>query len=275
MTDMLNPAEALALLPQATRILKTTDANTKASNSRTIAAAWRNGSLIDLGHSQAPDRPGRPAAPVLLGPRCVPRRRINKGPTGRIALLHALAHIELNAVDLAWDILVRFTETKNLPSEFINDWVSIADDEAKHFALLNDRLKELGSYYGALPAHDGLWEAAIITANDFNARLAIVPLVLEARGLDVTPPMIEKLERADDHVSAEILRIIHRDEITHVAIGHKWFKWACRKSKSDPVATFKMLVRQYYKGTLKAPFNRESRDMAGFPAEFYEPLSTE
>ena len=275
MTDIPNPAQALALLPQATNILKTTDANTKVSNSRTVAAAWRNGNLIDLGHSQAPDRPGRPAAPALLGPRCVPRRRINKSPAGRIALLHALAHIELNAVDLAWDILVRFTVTQKLPSAFINDWVSIADEEAKHFALLNGRLKELGSYYGALPAHDGLWEAAINTANDFSARLAIVPLVLEARGLDVTPPMIEKLERADDYASAEILRIIHRDEITHVAIGHKWFKWACRKSKSDPVTTFKMLVRQYYRGTLKAPFNRESRDKAGFTAEFYEHLSTE
>ena len=112
MTDIPNPAEALALLPQATKILKTTDANIKASNSRTVAAAWRNGNLIGLGHSQAPDRPGRPSAPALLGPRCVPRRRINRGPAGRIALLHALAHIELNAVDLAWDILVRFTATQ-------------------------------------------------------------------------------------------------------------------------------------------------------------------
>ena len=275
MTDMPAPAEALALLPQATRILNTTDADTKASNSRTLAAAWRNGDFIDLGHSQAPNRPGRPATPVLLRPRCVPRRRINRGPAGRIALLHALAHIELNAVDLAWDILVRFNAKQELPSAFISDWVSVADEEAKHFMLLNDRLKDLGSHYGALPAHDGLWEAAIATAHDFSARLAIVPLVLEARGLDVTPPMIEKLERAQDYASAEILRIIHRDEITHVAIGHKWFKWACRKSKSHPVATFQMLVRQYYKGTLKAPFNRKSRDLAGFTAEFYEPLSAE
>ena len=273
MTNICGPTGVLALLPQATEILKTTNADTKASNSRKLASAWKNFDLIDLGHSKAPDRPGRPSAPVLLRPRCVPRRRINRSPVGRIALLHALAHIELNAVDLAWDILVRFTESQKLPSAFINDWVSVADEEAKHFALLNNRLKDLGSHYGALPAHDGLWEIAIATANNFSARLAVVPLVLEARGLDVTPPMIEKLERSNDYKSAEILRIIHRDEIKHVAIGHKWFKWACRNSKSDPVAAFKMLVQRYYKGTLKAPFNRESRDRAGFTAEFYEPLS--
>lgn len=275
MTDMFGPGEPLALLPQVTKILEITDADTKASESRTLAAAWRNGDLLEVGHSQAPNRPGRPATPALLRPRCVPRRRINRGPNGRIALLHALAHIELNAVDLAWDILVRFTPTQKLPSAFIDDWVSVADEEAKHFALLNDRLRNLGSHYGALPAHDGLWEAAIATAHDFSARLAIVPLVLEARGLDVTPMMIEKLEKADDQASAEILRVIHRDEITHVAIGHKWFKWACQISGAEPVATFQTLVRRYYKGTLKAPFNRESRDQAGFSSEFYEPLSAE
>jgi uncharacterized ferritin-like protein (DUF455 family) len=262
---------------EAVAILQTPDASEKAALSRCLAKKWRDGTIVALGCARAPNRPARPSAPVLSAPRDVPRRRINKNVVGRTALLHALAHIELNAIDLAWDILVRFAVSgalaPKLVRDFADDWVLVADEEAKHFLLLNERLNELGSYYGALNAHDGLWEAAAKTAHDLCARLAIVPLVLEARGLDVTPPMIEKLNKAEDIESAAILDVIHRDEITHVAIGHKWFEWVCLHNGQDPAQYFQTLVRQYYKGSLKAPFNRTSRDLAGFPANYYEPLA--
>ena len=175
------------LLDEAVAILRTSDASEKAALTRCLAKKWRDGTIAALGRAQAPDRPARPNAPVLSAPRDVPRRRINKNVVGRTALLHALAHIELNAIDLAWDILVRFAVSGALaPSvvrDFADDWVLVADEEAKHFLLLNERLDKLGSFYGALNAHDGLWEAAAKTAHDLSARLAIVPLVLEARGL--------------------------------------------------------------------------------------------
>ena len=151
----------------------------------------------------------------------MPRRRNFGSQAGRIALIHALAHIELNAIDLAWDIIARFHDNR-LPRAFYDDWVGVAAEEAEHFALLADRLAALGAAYGDLPAHDGLWEAAAATAHDLLARLAIVPLVLEARGLDVTPEMILRLERADDTASAAILGRIYQDEIGHVAVGMRW-----------------------------------------------------
>jgi uncharacterized ferritin-like protein (DUF455 family) len=166
-----------------------------------------------------------------------------------VALLHALAHIELNAIDLAWDLVARFAGN-DLPRRFFDDWVAVADEEATHHGLLAARLAELGAAYGDLPAHDGLWEAAADTAHDLLARLAVVPLVLEARGLDVTPEMIRRLERAGDGASAAILRIIYRDEIKHVAAG-----------------------RHHFKGSLKPPFNNAARDEAGFGPSYYAPLA--
>ena len=202
----------------------------------------------------------------------MPKRRNFGSTAGRIALLHALAHIELNAIDLAWDILARFGET-GLPRGFCDDWVGVAAEEAEHFALLAGRLMALGAAYGDLPAHDGLWEAAAATAHDLLARLAVVPLVLEARGLDVTPEMILRLERAGDAASAAVLRRIYQDEIGHVAVGLRWFEWLCRRRGLDPAAAFHDRVRRYFTGALKPPFNRAARDAAGFPAEYYEPLA--
>jgi uncharacterized ferritin-like protein (DUF455 family) len=202
----------------------------------------------------------------------MPRRRNFGSPAGRIALLHALAHIELNAIDLAWDIIARFADAET-PREFCDDWVGVAAEEAEHFALLADRLRALGAAYGELPAHDGLWEAAAATAHDLLARLAVVPLVLEARGLDVTPEMILRLERADDRASAAILRRLYEDEIGHVAVGARWFERLCRQRGLAPEAAFHDRVRRYFSGVLKPPFNREARDAAGFPAAYYEPLA--
>ena len=200
-------------------------------------------------------------------------RRGGKGLRGRIALLHALAHIELNAIDLAWDLIARFTR-EDLPRAFADDWVTVADEEAKHFALLAEHLDTLGAAYGDLPAHDGLWQAAQETAHDLLARLAVVPLVLEARGLDVTPAMIERLKAAEDAESAAILQVIYDDEIGHVATGQRWFRFTCEQRGLAPVETWQALVRRHFKGALKPPFNAAARTAAGFPPAFYEPLAT-
>jgi uncharacterized ferritin-like protein (DUF455 family) len=227
-----------------------------------------------MGVAAAPPRPARPDRPVLLPPRDMPKRRNFGSPAGRIALLHALAHIELNAIDLAWDIVARFSGA-GLPHAFYADWAGVAAEEAEHFALLAARLAALGAAYGDLPAHDGLWEAAAITADDLLARLAVVPLVLEARGLDVTPEMIRRLERVGDPDSAAILDRIYRDEVRHVAVGVRWFKRLCGARGLDPEAAFHDRVRRHFTGALKPPFNRGARDAAGFPANWYERLAND
>jgi uncharacterized ferritin-like protein (DUF455 family) len=243
----------------------------KVALSRVLAQDWQNGA-IGVGSAAPPSRPARPALPLLLPPRDMPKRRNFGSPAGRTALLHALANIELNAIDLAWDILARFGDP-GLPHGFYDDWVGVAAEEAEHFALLAGRLMALGAAYGDLPAHDGLWEAAAATAHDLLARLAVVPLVLEARGLDVTPEMILRLERAGDGASAAVLRHIYQDEIGHVAVGLRWFDWLSRRRGLDPAAAFHDCVRRHFTGALKSPFNRAARDAAGFPAGYYEPLA--
>jgi uncharacterized ferritin-like protein (DUF455 family) len=238
--------------------------------SRETAARWRSGTIGDIGGAAPPERPARPARPLLLAPRDMARRR--GGKDGRVALLHALAHIELNAIDLAWDIIARFA-ADDLPRQFYDDWVAVAAEEARHHALLAERLAALGAAYGDLPAHDGLWQAAQATAHDLLARLAVVPLVLEARGLDVTPAMIERLEQGGDHASAGVLRLIYADEIGHVAAGQRWFEWLALRRGLEPVAAYQALVRRCFTGALKPPFNRSGRDAAGLPAHFYQPLA--
>jgi uncharacterized ferritin-like protein (DUF455 family) len=218
-----------------------------------------------------PPRPARPERPQLRPPKEMPKRRAFGSLAGRVALLHAVAHIELNAIDLAWDIIARFSR-EALPRAFFGDWVGVAAQEALHFELLVQRLADFGAYYGDLPAHDGLWESASATADDLLARLAVVPLVLEARGLDVTPEMAATLERAGDPESAAVLLRIYRDEIDHVAAGVRWFDELCRARGLIPDETFRALVRYYFKGQLKPPFNQKARAAAGFPARYYEPL---
>lgn len=256
----------------ACAVLSTADAHDKARLSREAAAAWFAGRLDLAFPDMPPLRPARPERPVLLLPRDMPKRRAGGTLANRIALLHAVAHIELNAIDLSWDILLRFPQ-EAMPRAFHDDWVAVGDDEGRHFLALSDRLAALGAAYGDLPAHDGLWEAAEATADDLAARLAVVPLVLEARGLDVTPPMIAGLRAAGDVASADILQMIHDDEIGHVAAGRRWFEFLCARRGVEPVPTWQRLVTARFRGVLKRPFNTVARERAGFAAAFYEPIA--
>jgi uncharacterized ferritin-like protein (DUF455 family) len=268
----LTDQPATSLAGAAALILTTADPAEKVRLSALTAKAWSRGALPPGNISDPPDRPARPPRPPLRPPAEVPRRRINSATAGRVALLHALAHIELNAIDLAWDMIARFAMPE-LPVQFFTDWVHVAREEAHHYSLLSHRLAELDAAYGDLPAHDGLWESAMATAHDFAARLAVVPLVLEARGLDVTPAMIGKLRSAGDDRSADILETIYRDEIGHVRIGRRWFGFACACRGLEPAQAWRDYVAAYFKGTLKPPFNTQARDAANMPAAWYAEAS--
>ncbi len=221
--------------------------------------------------TRMPNRPGRPGKPELKAARDMPKRAIG-GRSGKIALLHSLAHIELNAVDLTWDMIGRFA-CEVLPRSYYDDWVQVGLEEAKHFSMLDTHLKDNGAYYGDLPAHDGLWQAAQDTGHSLIARLAIIPLVLEARGLDITPSMIEKAESLGDSATAKILHRIYTDEKRHVAFGAKWFRFLCDRHRLRPDRTFQDLVRKHFKGPLKPPFNDRARSEAGLTPGFYRPLA--
>jgi uncharacterized ferritin-like protein (DUF455 family) len=238
---------------------------------RQAARDWRLGRLGWAFDAAMPDRPARPDRPELLAPRHMPRRRKGGGAAGRIALLHALAHIEFVAIDLAFDLIGRFGA--RFPRAFVDDWMKVGADEAMHFAILDRRLRQLGSFYGALPAHDGLWEAAELTAHDALARIAIVPMILEARALDITPQTIARLEAAGDPASAQPLRRILRDEIVHVAAGVRWFRYGCVMRNDSPPETWQKLVSQYFRGNLKPPFNDSARAAAGLTTDFYSAVA--
>ncbi|GMQ88738.1 MAG: ferritin-like domain-containing protein [Gammaproteobacteria bacterium] len=204
--------------------------------------------------------PGRPQRPHLVAPRNLPRRRLGS-KEGRASLLHALAHIEFNAINLAWDAVYRF---RGMPEAYYSDWARVAFEEAYHFRLLCKRLADFGHMYGDFDAHDGLWEMACKTAHDPLVRMALVPRVLEARGLDVTPGMIERLEQAGDGPTVGVLDIILRDEIGHVEIGTRWFRYLCSERSLDPDVTFAGLVQEYMRGQVKRPFHYGAREKAGF-----------
>jgi uncharacterized ferritin-like protein (DUF455 family) len=265
----------MPLAERAEAVLRTADGREKTTLSRRFAAEWRAareaGEISEVGRAAPPAHPARPARPALLSPRDVPRRRTGS-PEGRIALLHAVAHIELNAVDLHWDIIARFTDIK-MPMGFYDDWVKAADEESKHFKLMCDCLEVMGSHYGALPAHSGMWRAAEDTRADLMGRLAVVPMVLEARGLDVTPGMIEVFRQAGEDGAVAALETIYAEEVAHVAYGSKWFHFLCGRHDLDPKEQFHALVRRYFHGPLKPPFNAEKRAEAGLPPDFYWPLS--
>ncbi len=226
------------------------------------AQAWRDEQL-SLDSNSGPKsigEPGHPAKPELVAPADVPKRGLGT-EEGRAALLHAVTHIEFNAVNLAWDAVYRF---RDMPCQFYSDWVRVADEEAYHFQLLRQRLNDMGYDYGDFPAHSGLWDMAVKTASDPMVRMALVPRVLEARGLDVTPGIMERLQGVGDDKSVAVLEIILRDEIGHVEIGSRWFKHFCDQRGLNMEQTFLELIKQYFAGQLRGPFHYEARMEAGF-----------
>ena len=229
---------------------------------RRVDAIWRglDGRLPSRPPSETPPAAGRPERPELVHPSRLPRRGLGS-QAGRAALLHAVAHIEFNAINLALDAALRFTD---MPPDFYRDWLSVAHDEARHFRLLIDRLAEIDTAYGDFPAHNGLWEMAEKTAHDPLIRMALVPRVLEARGLDVTPGMIERLRQVGDSGSVACLEIILEEEVRHVAIGSGWFGYLCERRGFDPEPTFRRLLDEYYGQGLRGPFNHAARLEAGF-----------
>lgn len=266
---------AKTLTQMAVEVLTTADGREKTALSHKYAAEWfaarAAGNPLPVGEAEPPLRPARPEKPELLDPRDVPRRRPGS-PEGRKAILHAVAHIELNAVDLHWDIIARFGHIK-MPLGFYDDWVKSADEESKHFNMVCDCLEAIGSQYGAMPAHAGMWRAAEDTVDDIMGRLAVVPMVLEARGLDVTPGMIKIFQNAKETATIEALEVIYAEEVGHVAYGSKWFHFLCGRHELDPKDEFHALVRKYFHGALKPPFNEEKRAEAGLPPDFYWPLA--
>lgn len=263
-----------SLRAAATHAILSTDLDEKTELAQEAARRWhaRRLSLRSPLDPDLPERPGRPAKPELVPPKATEKRSLHTLP-GRIAMLHALAHIELNAVDLALDIVARFA-TEPVPHSFFDGWMQVAFEESKHFRMVRERLKALGADYGDMPAHDGLWQAAHSTRNDLTARLAVVPLILEARGLDVTPSLQVKMRETGDIESADVLKVIYDDEKGHVAIGAKWFRFLCARERRDPAATFKELVRANFRGSLKAPFNDVARAEAGLTPSFYRSLTS-
>ena len=264
-TSYLSLPEAadFSLLDAACICMAAVDPLEKVALTQHYAARYRAGTLKLPAEAPEPEpirAPGRPPQLVLVHPRDLPRRGLGS-VDGRAAFIHAIAHIELNAIDLAWDAVYRF---RGLPGSFYADWVSCADDESRHFVLLRDRLLAHGHDYADFPAHNGLWEMCEKTAHDGLARMALVPRVLEARGLDVTPAMISKLRSLGDATTADVLEVILREEVAHVAAGTRWYHWHCARAGVEPRKRFKELLGEYAGGYLRGPFNLEARLLAGF-----------
>ncbi|KAL1532092.1 hypothetical protein AAHA92_32148 [Salvia divinorum] len=281
-------AEA-TLVEEALRVLNTADPFEKARLGDEIANKWLKGD-IELAYDaskdiQVPDRPARGANVKLVSPSEMPKLGKAGSLQSRQALVHSLVHTESWAIDLSWDIIARFGKKEAMPRDFFTDFVKVAQDEGRHFTLLAERLKELGSFYGALPAHDGLWDSAAATSNDLLARLAIEHCVHEARGLDVVPTTISRFRKGGDDKTADLLEtVVYPEEITHCAAGVKWFKFlilrkgdeadeADERVDAEAIPKFHEIVRAFFRGPLKPPFNEVARRAAGFGPQWYQPLA--
>ena len=240
----------------------TPDAERKCALTTQLYHVWNQGSLSCNPESVILpiDDPGRPPEPELVDPRKLERRSVAT-ELGRIRLLHAFAHIEFNAINIALDAAYRF---RGMPPQFIGDWLLVASEEARHFQLLDEELRHRGSYYGAHRAHRGLWDMVCQTRDNVMHRMALVPRVMEARGLDVTPGMIAKFKQNGDQAAVEILEIIYRDEVGHVRIGNHWYHQLCEQQELDASETFRHLIERYMGGKLRGPFNWTARLEAGF-----------
>lgn len=256
----------------ALQCLGETDPARKTGQTIALATAWKVGGLVLNAEAVLQPQcalPGRPLLPELISPKFVKHRAMNT-LEGRAAMIHALTHIEFNAINLALDAIWRFA---GMPPDYYADWLKVAGEEALHFSLLSAHLQTLGYCYGDFPAHNSLWEMADKTSDDVLARMALVPRTLEARGLDASPSMRAKLAQAGDHAAAEILDIILRDEIGHVAIGNRWYNVLCIARSLDPIATYATLAQQYKAPTLRGPFNLPARRDAGFSDDELRALS--
>ncbi len=255
--------EAIELRKTAIHWLQNTDHERKAEGVKNLYHAWLAGDILlqaNVAIAEPVNIPGRPAKPELVSPLGVKRRSMNT-LEGRAALIHALAHIEFNAINLALDAIWRFA---NMPEQYYADWLKVAAEEAYHFILLNTHLQTIGYQYGDFAGHNSLWEMSERTKDDVLARMALVPRTMEARGLDASPLMRNKLAQVGDIAATKILDIILRDEIGHVAIGNHWFNWLCEQRGLAPIATYDALAKQYHAPTLRKPFNMEARRLAGF-----------
>lgn len=255
-----------ALFAAAHACLRAAKPDDKVALTFATAEAFARGELAIDDDAPPPEpirMPGRPERPKLVHPRELPRRGFGSDE-GRAAFIHSIAHIEFNAIDLAWDAAYRF---RGMPHDYYADWAQVAHDEARHFVMLRERLREFGRDYGDFDAHNGLWEMAEKTAHSALERMALVPRVLEARGLDVTPGMIDKLRQLGDDATADILVLILREEIGHVAAGSRWFHWHCEREGVAPEPTFRRLLVDYGRGVLHGPFNHDARRAAGFSEE--------
>lgn len=248
----------------AKKVLRTQALHKQIVESETLNRKWANNIPISI------PVPGRPEKPELVDPKAVKHRKLTT-PEGRAGLVHAVAHIEFNAINLALDAIYRFRE---MPDQYYRDWLLVAAEESKHFSLLRGRLENLDYHYGDLPAHNGLWEMAVKTEHDVLTRMALVPRVLEARGLDVTPGMIKRLQQVGDAETVNILNIILAEEIGHVTIGSHWYHYCCKNSDLEPDTTFRELLNEYMGGGLRGPLHTEARLQAGFSKKEIEQLMT-
>ncbi len=252
---------SVALREQALNCLIISDPWQKAEATQSLyQQVQEKGFTVSIEVLDVPEIPGRPDKPELVPPRDLPRRRNNQ-ETGHATLIHAICHIEFNAINLALDALARFAD---MPDVYYSDWLQVAYEESTHFQMLNEHLGSMGFQYGDFSAHDGMWEMARKTHHDPLTRMALVPRVLEARGLDVTPKMMDKLRKSGDLRAVEILELILREEVGHVKVGSRWFNYLCEQRDMEPYATFKELLETYFNGEIRGPFHTEARLEAGF-----------
>ncbi|CAI9091245.1 OLC1v1026213C1 [Oldenlandia corymbosa var. corymbosa] len=288
------------LVEAALRVLNTGDPFEKARLGDQVANQWLQGLIAQPYDSSqeltVPDRPARLNNVKLVSPGMMPKLGKAGSLQSRQAIVHSLVHTESWAIDLSWDIIARFGKQESMPRDFFTDFVKVAQDEGRHFTLLAKRLEELGSSYGALPAHDGLWDSAMATSKDLLGRLAIEHCVHEARGLDVVPTTISRFRNGGDDQTADLLEtVVYPEEITHCAAGVKWFRYLCLRTRNQEgddgilmlqllnsgsgddddqvVKKFHEVVRTYFRGPLKPPFNEAARRAAGFGPQWYEPLA--
>ena len=254
-------AEPIDIRAQTLDCLRIDDPWQKARATRILNQAINDcGFSLNRARLDVPTVPGRPVKPQLVSPRDLPRRRNNR-ETGHATLIHAICHIEFNAINLGLDAVARFTD---MPEDYYTDWLQVAFEESTHFEMLDAHLATMGFRYGDFPAHDGMWEMAQKTHHDPLIRMALVPRVLEARGLDVTPAMMDKLRKTGDLRAVEILELILREEVDHVRVGTRWFNYLCQQRSLSPYDTFKELLETYFNGEIRGPFHTQARLKAGF-----------